>query len=1095
MNPSRSSKPGDPAPARQQQKSLAIAIENNPYAGIALAVAVVAASALIRGLFLGELGTRVAFITFYPAVAVAALFGGWWAGLIATALSAALADYFWIAPVGSLAIPQSVDRLSLVIFIASASIISSTAEQRRRANRKVRQADAARREELERLVRQRTAQLVDAAEALQAEISRRRGFEERFQLVIESAPTAMIMIDDQGVIELVNSQAERTFGYPRDQLLGQKIDILLPQRFRENHIKHRDAFLSAPAQRAMGIGHDLFALREDGGEFPVEVDLSPLSTQDGRKVIASIVDITQRRQMERALIESEQRSRLMFDNIREHAIIMLDAEGCVVSWNAGAERLKGYHRDEIIGRNFSVFYSPEEGADGKPERELIVAAREGSVEDEGWRVRKDGSRFMANVTINLVNDAKGEPQGFVKITRDITNRKQIENELIEANERFAFAADAAGLGFWTYDVETDSSRWDDQMYRLYGLAPGAALDFASRRSRLHPDDQASAEEVLREAIAGGRPFETEFRIVQPGGEVRHLRANAAVKRDTTTGGARIFGVNIDITQRKRSESELIEANERFTLAAKAAGLGFWDYDIDSKTALWDEQMYRLHGIPSEEGEQPLAIRARYVDPDDLERLLAELEDAAEGLRSFESEYRIVWPNGSVRHLRGAASLKRAAPGCGSRLLGVSFDVTERKQAQLSLERARDAAEAANRAKSEFLAVMSHEIRTPMNGIMGMNALLLDTDLTERQRRMGSTIRDSADSLLRIIDDILDISKLESGNMGIEEVDFDLPDLINRTVELFTPRAENKGLALVADTTAVTRTALRGDAARLRQIVLNLISNAIKFTQHGGVTISAATTDAELSRTRLRCEVCDTGVGVGEPLKNRLFKPFEQGDSSISRRFGGTGLGLSISKQLVELMGGRIGVADRAGGGSVFWFEVALAPARADLAPLPAETVRVAEISRAIHSARILLAEDNEFNVDIATMILQTAGYTVDVANDGFEAIEAVRRDHYDLVLMDMQMPQLDGLSATRQIRASEPAGAHLPIVAMTANAMKEDQRRCLEAGMDDYISKPFPPAALLEKIARWIDRVGTLAPSENPAASEVVVSALEKCAS
>jgi CheY-like chemotaxis protein/HPt (histidine-containing phosphotransfer) domain-containing protein len=295
--------------------------------------------------------------------------------------------------------------------------------------------------------------------------------------------------------------------------------------------------------------------------------------------------------------------------------------------------------------------------------------------------------------------------------------------------------------------------------------------------------------------------------------------------------------------------------------------------------------------------------------------------------------------------------------------------------------------------------------------------------------------------------------------------------------LFTPRAEQKNLLLSADTKTIARRTLHGDAARLRQIVLNLVSNAIKFTPRGAVTILVATSEAGPSQTLVRCEVLDTGPGVNEEAKKRLFKPFAQGDGSINRRFGGTGLGLSICKRLVELMEGRIGVADRPGGGSAFWFEVVLRDAAAGLDQIPARAATEAQSASARRPGRILLAEDNVFNIDLATAILESAGYTVDVATDGVAAVSAVGRRRYDLILMDMQMPELDGLAATREIRCFESGGARVPIIAMTANAMKEDQRRCLEAGMDDYFSKPFSPASLIEKVAMWIDRFATSAPA------------------
>jgi signal transduction histidine kinase/CheY-like chemotaxis protein/HPt (histidine-containing phosphotransfer) domain-containing protein len=390
-------------------------------------------------------------------------------------------------------------------------------------------------------------------------------------------------------------------------------------------------------------------------------------------------------------------------------------------------------------------------------------------------------------------------------------------------------------------------------------------------------------------------------------------------------------------------------------------------------------------------------------------------------------------------------------------------------AKTALDEARQTAERLSQVKTNFLAAMSHEIRTPMNGVIGMNDLLLETGLTPAQRKLAETVRYSADALLTILDAILDVSKLEAGKIHLEETEFDLPTLVEKTVELLDPLAKQKSLSVNVDIADGGRAAFRGDQTRLRQILLNLGSNAIKFTEHGGVTIAIAGTADDNDCTRVRFEVRDTGIGIPDGAKALLFAPFVQADDSITRRFGGTGLGLSICKQLVELMGGRIGIADRFGGGTVFWFEAKLrnaAPVEADHGGL--DHIHGSGPAAPI-SGHILLAEDNKVNIEVATLILEGAGYTVDVATDGFEAVAAARRRDYSLILMDMQMPGMDGVSATREIRAFERSEKRVPIIAMTANAMADDQRRCLEAGMDDYVSKPITPAKLRQTVARWME--------------------------
>ena len=809
----------------------------------------------------------------------------------------------------------------------------------------------------------------------------------------------------------------------------------------------------------------------------------------------------------------------------------------------------------------------------------------------------------------MIRDDDGEPLRIDGITLDMTELRQTEHDLKDSQERFELAVIGSGDALWEYDCHTKESWFSPQFIGLLGYKEGElANTLETWESHVHPDDKEYVAKAFLKHIHSDAPYDIEYRIRSKHDEWRWFRGRAKSLRDEKGFAYRVSGTISDITERKNAEASLRESEQSLELALRSANTGLWDWDIVNgvlKTnEIWSEMLgYQHKKLQSEYGRTFNRWEA-LIHRDDIDMVYEHFTEHFESKSLiFKCEFRMKAFDDSWKWILAVGQVVgHDANGKPSRVIGTTTDISE-------LISARHKAEEAANAKSDFLANMSHEIRTPMNAIICLSHLVLKTDLSTKQRDYIIRLQSSANALLYIINDILDFSKIEAGRLGIENINFQLEDVLSNLANLVAIKAEEKGLELLFKIDEDVPAGLVGDPLRLGQVLINLADNAVKFTEEGEIIVSVSIVQKDETKVTLQFSVKDSGIGLTKEQCGRLFQAFSQADTSTTRKFGGTGLGLAICKKLCAMMGGDILVDSVYGEGSTFIFtsvfglhsekKIPLLPEpdlrnklalvvdnnmasreilqsmlesmtfkvcqatsgieavdeimKADLDGVPFDVVfmdwqmpgmdgiaasqrirkqnisiqpkiimvtaygredvmqqvqdisldgfmvkpvsrsmlfdatmqafgkegikthrakakeqKEIEVFKNIGGARILLAEDNETNQEVAKEILEQAALVVDLANSGREAIEKVENNQYDLVLMDIQMPEMSGLDATKTIRDSSAVTKDIPIIAMTAHAMAGDREKSIAAGMNDHITKPINPNQLFDTLLRWI---------------------------
>lgn len=767
--------------------------------------------------------------------------------------------------------------------------------------------------------------------------------------------------------------------------------------------------------------------------------------------------------------------RLIVDSVIDYAILMLDLDGKVVTWNRGAERIKGYAEEEIIGHHFSRFYPDEDVRAGKPERALAQARDLGRIEDDGWRVRKDGTRFWANVVITALRSSDGTLRGYAKVTRDLTEKRLSEAKLLASEERFHQLVDAVqDYAIFMLDASGHVASWNLGASKIKGYEPSEVIGRHFSLFYTPEDVAANVPAQVLECVRQTGRYEAESWRVRKDGE--RFWANVvitALKQGGTVVG--FAKVTRDLTKKRAAEDELRRSEERFRLLVEGVGdHAIFMLDPQGRVSTWNSGAQRLTGHSSED------ILGRHFgvffpqEDVDQGRPTHELSRALENGRCEVEGWRVrkegtrFWANSSVTPLYDPRG----------ELLGfakVTRDLTERRrneEMRRTLERERSArelaevvarkAEEANRIQDEFLATVSHELRTPLNAIIGWAKVLRQKDLEPMLAKGLEVIDRNAEAQLRIVEDILDVSRVITGKLRIEPKATDLALIASAAVEMVRPSAAAKDIS-VSLSGCEQPCLLLGDPDRLQQVVSNLLSNAIKFTPSRGtvqVTLFCGESSVGLA-------VSDTGRGIEPPFLPHVFDRFKQEDSSTTRRHGGLGLGLALVRHIVELHGGQV-KAESSGIGHGARFTITL-PARVTSPASTSSSERTSQnpFSGLLNGLRAVVVDDDPDARELLSAVLTGGGASVEIAGSANEGLEAVRRFQPDVLVSDIGMPGEDGFSFIRRVRSLpvEEGGA-VPSVALTAYTRDEDRAKALTAGFSMHLSKPISPNELISALLK-----------------------------
>ena len=914
----------------------------------------------------------------------------------------------------------------------------------------------------------------DVTERRLAEAERAR-VTKQMQLLLDSTGQGVYGLDLDGKCTFINKAMSKMIDYQPEDVRGRNMHELVHHHKPDGSAYHLE---ECPVFQAIKTGKgcssdEEIVWRRDGVAIPVEYSSFPVVEEGSIKgAVVTISDITERKRAKEALQSSERLFRSIFEN-SQIGISFFNIDGRAVFTNRAFQQMLGYSESELSRlEKWDDIIHPDERVSGAERYARLVRGDRGDREKDEWEqrfVRRDGRMVVANARFLLIRDASGRPQYVASLTEDITEKKDADAKLRESEQLFRSVFEGTQVGIGVFRIDTREHLSNRALHEMLGYS-GEELSRLGQWDEIVPrEEREPCAQRYAELVEGKREKdEYEQHFVCRDGHMLLGNSRFQLLRDSGGKPQYVVALTEDITEHRRA-TEALTANEKlFRTVFENAQVGIGIYNIQTGEHISNKSMHEILGCSQEELSQ-IEQWDRIIHPDERESGAQRYLELIKGEHDQDEwEQRFIQHDGQIVIANGRFRLVRDGGGKPQYIFSFNEDITRRKRAEAELVKAKESAEAATKSKSEFLANMSHEIRTPMNAILGMTHLALKTDLTPKQRDYLTRTKAAAQSLLGIINDILDFSKIEAGKLDLEYTEFHLDHVLENLTSIVSQRAQDKSLEFLVAAQQDLPPVLIGDPLRLGQVLINLVNNAVKFTEQGEIVVTVKLEESVSDRVKLKFAVRDSGIGMTPDQTARLFQAFSQADSSTTRKYGGTGLGLSISKRLVEMMGGNIWVESQHGSGSTFcftgWFGVgaALKGARS-LVP-------------GLAGLRVLVVDDNPSAREIlADMLAQFAIRTECVCsgNDALrELIAADSQDPYGLVLMDWQMPGMDGLETSRVIKRGSGLSNVPKIVIITAFGRDELRLQAEVTAIEGLLQKPISASVLLDTLMSLFSTAG-----------------------